>query len=245
VSQSISTLILCGGRGTRSYPFTEHFPKVMMPIGGTPVIVHLMRIYAQQGFTNFVLAAGHRQEILMDYFSGRFSEWSVKIVDTGEDADTGERVARCQGELTDCFFATYGDGLGDVDLRELLDTHRRSGGLSTVTTVPLRSQYGTVEFDAEGRVMAFREKPVIDNCWINAGFFVFERDVFRHWQGTNLERHVLPELAARETLYTYRHKGFWKSMDTSKDQAELEQIYLGGEPPWIPAAYRPRAAVNQ
>lgn len=230
---SISTLILCGGRGTRSYPFTEHFPKVMMPIGGTPVIVHLMRIYAQQGFTNFVLAAGHRQEILIDYFSGRFTDWSVRIVDTGEDADTGERVARCADHLSDRFFATYGDGLGDVNLHELLETHARCGGSSTVTTVPLRSQYGTVEFDSAGRVSAFREKPVISDCWINAGFFVFQRDAFRYWNGANLERDVLPNLAAHRTLYTYQHRGFWKSMDTSKDQTELEQIYLGGDPPWI------------
>jgi glucose-1-phosphate cytidylyltransferase len=226
--------ILCGGKGTRSYPFTEYFPKVMMPINGAPIIVHLMRIYAQQGFTKFVLAAGHRQEILMDYFSGRFPEWDIKIVDTGAESDTGERIRRCADYLSDRFFATYGDGLGDIDLGKLLDFHANSGGLATLTSVPLRSQYGTVHFDARGQVERFEEKPVIEDRLINAGFFVFEKAVFRHWTGTNLESHVFPHLANKGELYTYRHSGFWKSMDTSKDQQQLEEILASadGEAPW-------------
>ncbi|WP_321471607.1 sugar phosphate nucleotidyltransferase [uncultured Paludibaculum sp.] len=231
----MQTVILCGGKGTRSYPFTEYFPKVMMPIGGTPVIVHLMKIYAAQGFRDFVLAAGHRQEILVDYFNGRFEDWSVRIVDTGENADTGERVARCRPYLSSRFFATYGDGLGDVDLHQLLDTHVRTGGLATVTTVPLRSQYGTVDFDGDGRVQRFREKPVIRDCWINAGFFVIENRAFDSWTGRNLETDVLPHFASTGDLFTHQHDGFWKSMDTSKDQMELEQVLSMGAPPWLPA----------
>lgn len=239
----MQTVILCGGRGTRSYPFTEYFPKVMMPIGGTPVIVHLMKIYAAQGFRDFVLAAGHRQEILIDYFSGRFEDWSIRIVDTGEDSDTGERVARCRPYLADRFFVTYGDGLGDIDLHQLLDTHTRCGGLATVTTVPLRSQYGTVDFDSDGRVCKFREKPVIRDCWINAGFFALENRAFDSWTGRNLETDVLPKFAADGELYTHQHGGFWKSMDTSKDQMELEHILNMGAPPWLPAPIlRARAA---
>lgn len=233
----MQTLILCGGRGTRSYPFTEYFPKVMMPIGGTPVLVHLMKIYAAQGFRDFVLAAGHRQEILVDYFNGRFEDWSVRIVDTGEDSDTGERVARCRPYLSDRFFATYGDGLGNIDLHQLLDTHVHSGGLATVTTVPLRSQYGTVEFDEKGCVRLFREKPIIRDCWINAGFFVLETRAFDSWTGRNLETDVLPSFASKGELYTHHHDGFWKSMDTSKDQMELEQVMSMGAPPWLPAPF--------
>ena len=226
--------ILCGGKGTRSYPFTEYFPKVMMPINGVPIIVHLMRIYAQQGFTKFVLAAGHRQEILMDYFDGRFPEWDIKIVDTGAESDTGERIRRCADYLSDRFFATYGDGLGDIDLVKLLNFHANSGGLATLTSVPLRSQYGTVHFDTRGQVERFEEKPVIEDRLINAGFFVFEKEVFHHWSGTNLESHVFPHLAQKGELYTYRHSGFWKSMDTSKDQQQLEEILASaaGEAPW-------------
>src|SRR6266545_2181435 len=121
--KGIKVVILCGGKGTRSYPFTEYVPKVMMPINGTPILVHLMRIYALQGFTEFVLAAGHRKEMLYDYFDGRFRDWSVTIVDSGPDADTGERIRRCGDKLGKTFFATYGDGLGNLDLESLLAFH--------------------------------------------------------------------------------------------------------------------------
>src|SRR5690348_1447065 len=167
----MQVVILCGGKGTRSYPFTEYFPKVMMPVNGTPILVHLMRIYASQGFTNFVLAGGHRIEMLYDYFSGRFREWNVQIVDTGSEADTGDRIARCAEHVGERFFATYGDGLGDIDLHALARSHEASGGLATLTTVPLRSQYGLVVFDEESKVRRFEEKPLIRDYWINAGFF--------------------------------------------------------------------------
>ncbi len=230
----MKVIILCGGKGTRSYPFTEYFPKVMMPISGTPILVHLMRIFAEQGFTDFILAAGHRKEILTDYFHGRFSEWNVQIVDTGEDSDTGERVRRCAMHAPGAFMATYGDGLGDVDLHALLRFHRQQGGLATVTTVPLRSQYGTVVFGDNRQVNRFIEKPVIEDCWINAGFFVFEKEALDHWQGQNLETDVLPRLADKGLLYAYQHKGFWKSMDTSKDQQEMERIHQSdsSKAPW-------------
>ena len=229
----MEVVILCGGKGTRSYPFTEYFPKVMMPIRGTPILIHLMRLYAAQGFTSFVLAAGYRKEILDDYFEGRFPEWSVKVVDTGAESDTGERVRRCEPYVSETFFATYGDGLGNVNLHNLLSFHRSSGGLATVTSVPLRSQYGTVHFTGEQQVTSFREKPTIRDYWINAGFFVFEKSVFRNWEGRNLETNVLPKLADRGVLYTYLHEGFWKSMDTSKDQQEMENVAGGAVPPWM------------
>ena len=229
----MDVVILCGGKGTRSYPFTEYFPKVMMPIGGSPIIVHLMRIYAEQGFTNFVLSAGHRKEILVDYFNGRFQDWNIRVVDTGDDADTGERIRRCGHGLSDPFFATYGDGLGNIDLHRLLAFHQSGGGLATVTAAPLRSQYGTIEFNGNWQVLEFREKPLIRDCWINAGFFVFNKRVFDFWRGDNLEKDVLPSLAAQGLLYTHVHKGFWKSMDTSKDQQEMERIHNGGTPPWL------------
>ena len=230
---NMEVVILCGGKGTRSYPFTEYFPKVMMPIRGTPILIHLMRLYAAQGVTRFVLAAGYRKEILDDYFVGRFPSWNVTIVDTGANSDTGERIRRCEPYIGDTFFATYGDGLGNVNLHHLLHCHRSRDAKATVTAVPLRSQYGTVHFDNMGRVERFQEKPTIRDYWINAGYFVFDRSVFDHWEGVNLENHVLPELAGRGLLYTYLHEGFWKSMDTSKDQQELEVIYGNGNPPWM------------
>jgi glucose-1-phosphate cytidylyltransferase len=218
----------------------------MMPIGGTPIVVHLMRSYAAQGYTRFVLAAGHRQEMLVDYFGDRFADWDVRIVDTGSSSDTAERIQRCAPFVGETFFATYGDGLGNIDLGQLLGSHKDSGGLATLTSVPLRSQYGLVVSNQAGQILDFREKPVIDEHWINAGFFVFENRVFDFWEGRNLETDVLPSLARRGELFTYRHYGFWKAMDTSKDQQELEQIYLAQNAPWVlrnsPAAMAARVA---
>jgi glucose-1-phosphate cytidylyltransferase len=231
--EPMKVVILCGGKGTRSYPFTEYFPKVMMPVNGTPILVHLMRTYATQGFTNFVLAGGHRIEMLYDYFEGRFSEWNVKIVDTGADADTGDRIFRCGAHVGERFFATYGDGLGDLDLHALLEAHKRSGGLATLTTVPLRSQYGMVVFDGDSKVVRFEEKPLVADYWINAGFFVFEKQALEEWRGHNLERDVLPDFARRGRLFVRQHMGFFKSMDTSKDQQELEDLCVGGTVPWV------------
>jgi len=236
MTKETKVVILCGGKGTRSYPFTEYFPKPMMPIYGKPILVHLMQIYAEQGFNSFVLAAGHRKEILYDYFGGRFPDWRVQIVDTGADADTGERLRQCAPHVGETFFANYGDAVGDIQLHDLLTFHERSGGLATLTSVPLRSQYGTVEADERGRVRLFREKPVIQDQWINAGFFVFEKAVFDLWTGSNLESHVFPALVERGLVHTYRHEGFWKSVDTSKDQQELEAMYLRGEARWSVAA---------
>ena len=228
----MEVVILCGGKGTRSYPFTEYFPKAMMPINGSPIIVHLMNIYAEQGFRKFVLAAGHRREILADYFNGRFPDWDVNVLNTGDESDTGERLLRCAPYVGETFFATYTDGLGDIDLHELLNFHRGSGGLATITSVPLRSQYGTLHFNDSGQVHTFQEKPVIADYFINAGFFVFERRVFDAWKGKNLESDVLPEIARWGKLYSYQHQGFWKSMDTSKDQQELEKLYHSASVPW-------------
>lgn len=206
----------------------------MMPITGTPIIVHLMKIFAQQGFTEFVLAAGHRKEIIQDYFDGRFKEWDIDIVDTGADSDTGERIRRCLPYTDGTFLATYGDGLGNVNLRRLLEFHREAKGAATVTAVPLRSQYGALHMDPASRVTRFEEKPIIADYWINAGFFVFEPEVFLQQDGQNLESDILPEVAKRNQLFAYRHMGFWKSMDTSKDQQEMERINNGHSPsaPW-------------
>jgi len=230
--ENMSVVILCGGKGTRSYPFTEYFPKVMMPINGVPILVHLMRTYAAQGVTRFVLAGGHRIEMLYDYFNGRFSDWKVTIVNTGEEGDTGDRIFRCREYVGERFFATYGDGLGNIDLPQLLANHRSANALATLTTVPLRSQYGLVVFGDDDKVVRFEEKPIVRDYWINAGFFVFEKRAFDLWQGHNLEQEVLPDFAQRGLLFVNRHLGFWKSMDTSKDQQELEKLCAGDAVPW-------------
>lgn len=234
----MKVVILAGGSGTRAYPYTEYLPKPMMPVGGKPILLRVMDIYARQGFTEFVLSVGHRKEVIIDYFDGRSFGWTVDIVDTGAQTDTGGRILGCRHLLGDTFMATYADGLSDVVLADLLAFHRRSARLATITSVPLRSQYGTIEADAEGVIRDFREKPVLKDHWINAGFFVMEKRIFDHWRGENLEREVFPNLLPGRHLATYRHDGFFKSMDTYKDQQEIEAMFAEGRLPWL----RPAAA---
>lgn len=220
----MQVVILAGGKGTRAYPFTEYLPKPMMPIGGKPMLLQIMQLFAAQGHREFVLSIGHRKEVILDYFAHKETDLDITLVDTGEETDTAGRIYNCRHLLRDQFMATYGDGLCDVSLEKLLSFHNGHGGLATLTSVPLQSQYGTVEFDADSRVTGFREKPRLSTHWINAGFFVMNKGVFDHWQGSNLERQVFPRLLEMGELYTYRHDGFFKSMDTYKDQQELEEL---------------------
>jgi glucose-1-phosphate cytidylyltransferase len=232
----IPAVILCGGRGTRAYPYTVDLPKPLLEIDGRPILSHLMGIYAAQGFRHFVLAAGFRADKVAEFADCCPAEWRVEVVDTGEETNTGGRVRRVQEQVAGgSFFVTYGDGLGDVDLRALLDFHGTHGGSATLTTVPLPSQYGTIDVDGDGRVDSFQEKPRLQDHLINAGFFVFDERVFDGWAGEDLERDVLPALGERGELYAYRHLGFWKSMDTYKDAQELTELCRAGDPPWAAA----------
>lgn len=228
---STRVVILCGGRGTRAYPHTQTIPKALMPIDGVPIVEQVMRIYAAQGFREFILSCGYLKEMVIDYFRTPCHDWDVTCVDTGDDADTGDRIFRLRDLLNETFHATYCDGLGDVDLHALTAFHRAHGRLATVTATALRSQYGLIYSDGNGQVAGFDEKPLLPDFWINGGFFVFEPEVFEHWHGHNLEREVLPELARRGQLHMYRHRGFWHSMDTYKDQQELDRL-------WAPYAER-------
>ena len=226
------TLILCGGKGTRAYPMTAEVPKPLLEVGGRPVLAHVMEIYARQGFTDFVLAAGFRAD-LIEAFAGTLPpEYSVEVADTGVDTNTGGRVARCAPAMGETYFVTYADGLGDVDLAALLEFHEGHPGAATVTTVPLPSQYGTLESEADGRVSRFREKPQLPDHWINAGFFVLDQAASAWLVGEDFERDVLPALGGDGQLYAHRHRGFWRSMDTYKDSLELSALCADGPPPW-------------
>lgn len=228
----MDVVILAGGRGTRALPFTSDQPKPMLRLAGIPLVEHVMRIYAEQGFEEFVLAIGYRGDVIEDYVRERALPWTVRFSNAGDDADTGERL-RAAAEMTSGpFLATYADGFGDVDIKSLVEAHRASGRAASLTTVPLRSQYGTVDVDADGAVRGFREKPTLDDMWINGGFFVFEPRVFDSWTGTSLERDALPVLAEHGELYAYRHRGFWRSVDTFKDLEELESMINEGTARW-------------
>jgi glucose-1-phosphate cytidylyltransferase len=228
----VQVVILCGGKGTRAYPYTEYLPKPMLPIHGTPILVHVMRIFAEQGHTEFILSVGYRKEVITDYFDRKSLDWDVRFVDTGEDTDTGGRIRKCADLVRDTFFATYADGLSDVSLKELTRFHEAHDGVATITSVPLLSQYGTLDVGDAGKVLAFKEKPTLRDHWINAGYFVFNKRVFDHWEGNNLEREVFPSLARKGLVYTYRHEGFFRSMDSYKDQQEIEQLVLQGNALW-------------
>lgn len=230
----MKTLILCGGKGTRAYPLTVDMPKPLLEVADRPILVHLMEIYAAQGFTDFVLAGGYKVEALQDFAEhlGR-PGWTVEVLDTGESADTGERVVKSRDHMDDTFFLTYGDGLGNVNLQALLDFHGDHPGAMTVTTVPLPSQYGTLVPDEAGRVVEFREKPILPDHLINAGFFVVDQRAFDHWAAPSLEQNALPALGAAGELFAFTHRGFWKSMDTHKDALDLTKLCDDGAPPWM------------
>ena len=228
----MKTLILCGGKGTRAYPHTLEVPKPLLDVGDRPVLRHVMEIYARQGFTDFVLSAGYRADLIRTFAHDLPSAWNVEVVDTGTDTGTAGRVLGCASSIDSTFMATYGDGLGAVDIKGLLAFHHAHGGAMTVTAVPLPSPYGTLEWDANGRVLRFQEKPRLHDHWINAGFFVIEQRALDLWRGEDLEQDVLPALAAAGELYAYRHSGFWRSMDTYKDALELSAYCRKGDGPW-------------
>lgn len=235
------TVILCGGKGTRAYPHTLEVPKPLLEIAGVPVLLHLMGIYAAQGFTDFVLAAGYRQEMIEDFAATVDPSWKVDVLDTGEGTNTGGRVLGVADHVGDDFFLTYADGLGNIDLHRLAAFHRGHEGGATLTTVPLPSQYGTLEVLDDKRVRRFREKPRLPDHVINAGFFVFDRRLLDVWPdpGEDLEREVLPALGTRDELYAFRHDGFWKSMDTYKDAVDLSELCTEARPPWLDEPGRP------
>jgi glucose-1-phosphate cytidylyltransferase len=231
-SKAIKVVILCGGMGIRAFPFTEYLPKPMLPINGSPILVHIIRGFIAQGFSHFVLAAGYRKNVLDDYFEGKDLGATIEVVDTGEGADTGARIRACRHLVGDTFIATYGDGLSDIPLDALLAFHEEHAGLATVTVTPLFTQYGVLEATEGGRVSRMIEKPTLREHWINIGFMVFRRCVFENWKGDNLERDVLPALASEGQLYMYRHEGFFKSLDSYKDQQDFEELVRGGRTPW-------------
>ncbi|MGH2840293.1 MAG: sugar phosphate nucleotidyltransferase [Solirubrobacteraceae bacterium] len=231
-------VILCGGRGVRLREHTESIPKPLVEIGGMPVVWHVIRIYAAQGFDRFVLATGYMGE-LVDEFA-RATPWpdgvQVACVDTGLKTPTGGRLLRLRDELSGApFCVTYADGVADVDLAALHAHHRGSDALATMTIVRPRLQFGVVQLGGEpdgDRVTGFQEKPRSEH-WINGGFFCFEPGVLHYLEETStLEREPLERLAADGRLSAFRHTGFWDCMDTHKDVVALNDLWEQGAAPW-------------
>jgi glucose-1-phosphate cytidylyltransferase len=237
-------VILCGGRGTRLREHTVSIPKALVEIGDQPILWHVISIYAAQGFRRFILCTGHRGEQIEAWVAGSSlsDELEISCVDTGPETPTGGRVKLIEDRLGGRPFSlTYSDGVADIDLAALVDTHRRSGTLATVTVVRPTLQFGIADLDQDGRVRGFHEKPRFDG-WVNGGFFCLEPGVFDYLEPDSvLERQPLERLAADGQLCAYRHVGFWDCMDTYKDAVLLNDLWKAGNPPWRASADEPVA----
>jgi glucose-1-phosphate cytidylyltransferase len=230
-----TVVILCGGRGTRLREQTSTIPKPLVEIGGRPILWHVIRIYAEQGFSRFILCLGHRGELIEEFVrnDGLPGGLAIECVDTGEETPTGGRIALVRERLGgERFCATYSDGVADLDLAALLDFHGEHGALGTMTVVRPELQFGVARLNGADVVEGFEEKPRFDG-WINGGFFCFEPGVHDYiTEDSVLEREPLERLAADGQLRAYRHTGFWDCMDTYKDAVLLNDLWEAGEAPW-------------
>ena len=254
----MKVVILCGGQGTRLREETEYRPKPLVEVGGRPILWHVMKSYAHYGFNDFVLCLGYRGNMIKEYFlnyeamnndfticlgqkshidfKGAHEEqnFRVTLADTGQETMTGGRIKRVEKYVDgDTFLVTYGDGLADVNIAELLAFHKSHGKIATVTTVRPHSRFGILETASDGTVLKFSEKPQLDG-WASAGFFVFERKLFEYI-GTGdcfLEREPLERLAAEGQLMAYRHDGFFFAMDTYREYLYLNELWQSGKALW-------------
>ncbi|RPH55604.1 MAG: glucose-1-phosphate cytidylyltransferase [Chloroflexi bacterium] len=248
--------ILAGGLGTRLSEETTVKPKPMVEIGGKPILWHIMKIYASHGFREFVIALGYKGEVIKDYFlnyhhyshnlsiqlntggvlthDAKGEDWTVHLLDTGYDTQTGGRVKQVAEFIGDePFMLTYGDGVSNVNIPALLEFHRQNGKLATLTAVRPPARFGQLVFDGN-QVIRFEEKPQIGEGWINGGFFVLEPKVASYIEGnsTYWEREPLEHLSAQGQLAAYRHNEFWQCMDTMRDVHLLEKLWQEGNAPW-------------
>ncbi len=257
MNKQIPVVILAGGLGTRLSEETGLKPKPLVEIGGQPILWHILKIYGHYGFREFVIALGYKGHFIKEYFlnyysfknditvevkSGRVEvreerdteDWLVHLVDTGSATMTGGRVKRVASLVRNgTFMLTYGDGVADVDITDLLAFHRREGRLATVTAVRPPARFGEMIL-ADGAVTRFTEKPQIGEGWINGGFLVLEPSVFDYLEGddSSLEANALESLARDGQLMAFKHDGFWQCMDTLRDKRYLEGLWQKGQAPW-------------
>lgn len=253
----MKVVILAGGFGTRLSEETETKPKPMVDIGGKPILWHIMKIYSHYGFNDFIICLGYKGYIIKEYFLNYFvhmsditvnlsdgsteihntysDPWKVTLVDTGLNTMTGGRIKRVKEYLNnETFMLTYGDGVGDIDIKELINYHNKNRKYATLTAVQPLGRFGSIEMKNNGLVDNFVEKPAGDGNWINGGFFVLEPQIFSYISGdeTFWEREPLEQLAIDKQLVAYRHHGFWKPMDTLRDKRKLEDLWNNGDAPW-------------
>ncbi len=253
----MKVLILAGGFGTRLSEETEIKPKPMVEIGGKPILWHIMKIYSHYGFNEFVILLGYKGYYIKEYFANYFlhqsdvtidlqnnnmevhqnhsEPWKVTLIDTGIDTMTGGRIKRAKEYIGDTtFMLTYGDGVGNIEIDKLVEFHKSHGKLLTVTATQPDGRFGAMEIGENNRVNRFLEKPKGDGSWISGGFFVCEPQILDYIDGdsTIFEREPMERLAKEGEIYTYKHYGFWKPMDTLRDKRELNQMWNGGQAKW-------------
>ena len=245
--------------GTRLSEETYDKPKPMVEIGGKPILWHIMKIYASHGIKDFIICCGYKGYYIKEYFhnyalhnsniefnlhnntynlsNNNSEEWTVKCVDTGSTTQTGGRLKRIEKYIKpgDTFLFTYGDGVGDIDITEVVKQHKLSNKMATVTAVNPPGRFGALEINKDGSVQNFDEKPKKGNTWINGGFFVLETEVFKYIKGDSMpwEDEPLKTITNENQLNSYKHHGFWQPMDTIREKSILEQMFQNGEAPWV------------
>lgn len=228
-------MILAGGLGTRISEETSDKPKPMVLIGEQPILWHIMNIYASQGFSEFIVAAGYRSEVILEWASNLKSDWQISIVDTGMETQTGGRIKQCMNLFPDeSILATYGDGLGNVKISSLIRYHQSHGKLATLTAVRPPARFGYLDV-IDGKVLNFGEKNQTSAGWINGGFFVLEPEVanYIHSDDEPLETRALPRLVEENNLMAFNHEGFWQPMDTLREKNDLSLLLKDVPPPWL------------
>lgn len=255
----MKVVILAGGLGTRISEETDTRPKPMVEIGGKPILWHIMKIYSHYGFNEFVICCGYKGYVIKEYFANYFlhqtdvtfdlannkmevhnsgsENWKVTLVDTGINTNTAGRIKRIKQYIgNEPFMLTYGDGVADINIHELIDFHKKSGKMATLTSIQLPGRFGNIETDTIGNVKAFQEKPMGDGVWINGGFFVLQPEIFNYLEGNmddiQWEKKPLIEITNDGQLAAYKHNGFWKCMDAIRDKIELEAFWQSGTADW-------------
>ena len=253
----MKVVILAGGLGTRISEESHLKPKPMIEIGDFPILVHIMKIYAAQGFKDFIVCAGYKQHIIKEYFAHYFlynndvtfkmtsneriihnnsnDDWNVTVVNTGLNTQTGGRVKRIQKYVGDePFMLTYGDAVGNIDLAKLLECHKKSGKLLTMSCYNFGQSKGVIDLNRDGTVNAFREKSDLDGDLINIGFMVCEPKIFDYISGDEIpfENDPLKQLVKENEVNAYIHRGYWQCMDTMNEKGKLEKLWASGNAPW-------------
>ena len=222
----MKVILLAGGFGTRLSEYTKTIPKPMIKIAGKPLLVHIMKQYAKYGYKDFYIALGYKGEIIKKFFSKKFFDWNINLIETGTKTMTGGRLKRLEKLIgKETFMMTYGDGLSNVNLKKLLKFHKKNKKLVTLTAVRPPARFGALQLNHD-RVSYFKEKSKLDENWINGGFFVMEPKFFKFIKNdkTILERQPLEKAAKKKQLMAFKHEGFWQCMDTKRDRDQLNKI---------------------